>query len=69
MSKDRNIDDAELANNSCAGSKEFAQGDGGGGGGDVGSDGTGEKPPEGGGGVTGPDHDTQGGGNQEIGPA
>ena len=68
MSKDRNIDDAELANISGAGSKDIAQ-DGGGGGGDVGSDGTGDRPPEGGGGVTGPDHDTQGGGDQEFGPA
>ncbi len=66
MSKDRNIDDAELANISGAGGSQDIVEVGGGG---AGSDPTAEKPPEGGGGVTGPDHDTQSGGDQEVGPS
>ena len=68
MSKDRNIDDAELANISGAGdSKDLAEVGGGGGGGA--DDLAGERPPEGSGGVTGPEHDTQSGGDQEFGPS
>jgi hypothetical protein len=67
MSKDRNIDDAELANISGAGGDKDLQevaGDGGPG------DGlTGSKPPQGSGGVTGPEHDADTRGDQEIGPA
>ena len=67
MSKDRNIDDAELANISGAGdSKDIAEVGGGGGGAD---DLAGERPPGGSGGVTGPDHDTESGGDQEFGPS
>jgi hypothetical protein len=66
MSKDRNIDDAELANISGAGDKDLQEvgGDGGSGDGLAGA-----KPPQGSGGVTGPEHDAETGGDQEIGPA
>ena len=66
MSKDRNIDDAELANISGAGDKELQEVSGGGGGGD---DQNGERDPHHTGGATGPEHDTDTGGDQEIGPA
>ena len=66
MSKDRNIDDAELANISGAGKKDLQEIGGSGGPGD---ELTGEKPPQGSGGVTGPEHDADTGGDQEMGSA
>ena len=69
MSKDRNIDDAELANISGAGDKDLQ--DAGGGGGFVAENQT--KPPTGGGGGGGNpggiEGDADTGGDQEIGPA
>ena len=66
MSKDRNIDDAELANISGAGDKDLQEV----GGSSLAEGGpAGAKPPQGSGGVTGPDHDADTGGDQEMGPA